>query len=129
MLFPDPRGYRVALVADAIVNDGMARYDVVAALDAATFGMVVPPPSDFALRTIASTMEYVVDDLADYARQGYRVVVIGASSLPQFGIWSDLVDAELHRRGLPPYESFDVDLRDEHDLVDFLSSVVPAAAG
>ena len=127
MLFPDPRGYRVALVADAIVNEGAAAYDVVSALEAATFGMVVPPPSEFALRTIASTMEYIVDDLADYARQGYRVVVIGASSLPQSGYWSELLDTELARRGLPPFDSFDVDAHDATALVTFLDSVPPAA--
>ncbi|MCX6519341.1 MAG: hypothetical protein NTZ21_01600 [Actinobacteria bacterium] len=129
MLFPDPRGYRVALVADAIVNEGAAEYDVVSALEAATFGMIVPPPSEFTLRTIASTMEYIVDDLADYAKQGYRVVVIGASSLPQSGLWSELLDTELARRGLPPFESFDVDSLDADDLARFLAAVTPAAMG
>jgi hypothetical protein len=129
MLHPDPRGYRIALVADSIVNEGAASYDVVAALEAATFGMIVPPPSDFQLGTIASTIEYIVDDLADYARQGYRVVVIGASSLPQFGTWSELVSAELHRRGLPEFDSLDVDRSDAAELVEFLDSILPAAIG
>lgn len=129
MLLPDPRGYRVALVADAIVNERAAPYDVVAALDGATFGMIVPPPWDFELRTIASTIEYIVDDLADYARQGYRVIVVGASSLPQLGLWFELVESELDRRGVPLFEIFDIDRCGEQELIEFLESVIPAASG
>jgi len=127
MLLPDPRGYRVAVVADAIVNEDAAGYDVAALLDAAAFGMIVPPPANFALPRIASTIEYLVDDLEDYRRQVYRVVVIGSSSLPQFGTWLSLVDAELVRRGAPAYERFDVRGTCAADLEVFLAASQPAA--
>ena len=82
MLHPDPRAYRVALLADAVANEGAAPFDALAMLDAADFGVIVLPPSDFEIATIAGIVEYVVDDLVDYRNNGYRVVVIGSSDIP-----------------------------------------------
>ncbi|MEO6126589.1 MAG: hypothetical protein ABIR32_23045 [Ilumatobacteraceae bacterium] len=127
MLHPDPRAYRVALVADAIVNEGAAGYDAVALLDDAAFGVVVLPPSDFTVSTIGSIVEYVIDDLVDYRNKGYAIVVVGSTRLPQFGVWSDHVDAETTHRGIDPFDRFDVDGTTEADLVAFLSAAVPSA--
>lgn len=127
MLHPDPRAYRVALVADAIVNDGAGGYDVVAALDAEQFGVIVLPPSDFEIATIGSIVEYVVDDLVDYRSKGYAVVVIGSSDLPQLGVWSDHVDHEVARRGIARFDAFDVSALDATAFEAFLAAVQPPA--
>ena len=126
MLHPDPRAYRVALVADAIVNEGAAAYDVVAALDDADFGVIVLPPSDFTVATIASIVEYVVDDMVDYRSKGYAVLVIGSTNLAQFGVWIDHVDREVGRRGIAPFDRFDVAGTIVAELIECLVAAVPS---
>lgn len=128
MLHPDPRAYRVALVADAIVNDGAVPYDLVALLDAADFGVIVLPPSDFEISTIGSIVEYVVDDLVDYRAKGYAVVVIGDSALPQFGVWSNHIDHEVARRNIDRFDAFDVRALDEPAFAAFLAAAVPSVS-
>ena len=127
VLHPDPRAYRVALVADAIVNEQHARFDVVAMLEAADFGVVVLPPSDFAISTIAGIVEYVVDDLLDYRSNGYRVVIIGTSAITQYGVWLDVVNAEMTRRALDPFEGFDIVGATSDGFQAFLDASVPSA--
>lgn len=130
MLHPDPRAYRVALLADAIANEGAAAFDVLAMLADAQFGVVVLPPADFTVSTIAGIVEYAIDDLADYRSSGYRVVVVGSAQLPQFGVWSDVVDAEITRRGIEPFEQFDVAGATADAFSAFLAaSTPPALAG
>lgn len=127
MLHPDPRAYRVAFVADAIVNEDAADFDVLAALDFADFGVVVPPPNDFVISTIAGIVEYIVDDLVDYRSSGYRVVVIGSSELANFGVWDDLVSAEVSRRAIEPFERFDVSGATREAFEAFLCASLPPA--
>lgn len=127
MLHPDPRAYRVALLADAVANEGIAGFDALGMLDAADFGVVVLPPADFVIGTIAGIVEYAVDDLADYRRSGYRVVVVGSSAVVQFGVWSGLVDAEMLRRGLAEFERFDVSGASRDDFAAFLGATTPPA--
>lgn len=128
VLHPDPRAYRVALLADAIANDGAAGgFDALAMLEAAEFGVVVLPPADFSIGTIESIVEYATDDLVDYRNTGYRVVVVGSSRLPQCGVWADLVASELHRRQLAPFEAFDVDDSSAESFAAFLAASTPPA--
>ena len=127
MLHPDPRAYRVALLADAVANEGIAAFDAFGMLNAADFGVVVLPPSDFAIGTIAGIVEYAIDDLADYRRSGYRVVVVGSSAVAQFGVWSGLVAAEITRRELAEFERFDVDGASAEDFAAFLDATTPPA--
>ena len=127
MLVPDPRAYRVALIADAVVNDEAAGFDALGMLDAADWGIVVLPPSDFPSTTLPSIVEYVVDDLCDYSREGYRVVIVGSSAIEGFGIWEDLLVAELERRGHPGFERFDVAGATALEFAAFLSARDPSA--
>lgn len=127
MLHPDPRGYRVALVADAIVNEGAASFDVLAALESHRFGVIVLPPSDFSLSSIGGIVEYVIDDLTDYVRNGYRVVEVGSSELVGFGTWHDIVALDLARRGQEGFEQFDVAGMSPADFDSFLAASIPAA--
>lgn len=127
MLHPDPRAYRVALLADSVANEPDPSFDVLGMLDAADFGVVVLPPSDFVIDTISSIVEYVVDDLVDYRSNGYRVVVIGASDVDQFGVWLNHVDHELNRRSADPFDVFDIVGAVAADLQRFLDAALPAA--
>ncbi len=124
MLHPDPRGYRVALITDAVVNGGATEFDAVALLQANHFGMIVLPPDDFEVPTIAGIVEYVVDDLAEYASQGYRVVIVEASDRPGRGVWSPVLDPELGRRDGLELDRIDVVGLDAEAFLEFL---VPAA--
>ena len=127
MLHPDPRAYRVALVADGVVNESVATFDALAALEAHQFGIIVLPPSDFTLPSIDSIVEYVIDDLADYERNGYRVVEIGSSALDGFGTWHDVVAADLERRGRAGFERFDVVGATLTEFEAFLAASPPPA--
>lgn len=127
MLVPDPRAYRVALVADAVVNDDAAGFDALAMLDAANWGIVVLPPVDFPSSTLPGIVEYVVDDLCDYAREGYRVAIIGSSAIDGFGVWDRLLVAEFDRRGHDGFERFDVVGATAGSFADFLDASEPAA--
>jgi hypothetical protein len=127
MLNPDPRAYRVALVADAVVNEGAATFDVLAMLEAAHWGVVVLPPSDFAIGTIASIIEYVVDDLCDYARQGYGVVIVGSSAIDGFGVWEPWLTREFDRRNHEGFARFDVAGGTARSFAEFLGATEPAA--
>lgn len=127
MLHPDPRAYRVALLADAIANESVACFDALAMLEVANFGVVVLPPADFAISTIEGIIEYVIDDLVDYRSSGYRVVVVGSSALAQFGVWIDYVNAELTRRPVDPFEVFDIVGATGESFQRFLDASVPSA--
>ncbi len=127
MLFPDPRAYRVALVADAIANEACASFDAIAMIAAADFGLVVLPPSDFEIPTIERIVEYVVDDLVDYRSNGYRVVLVGSSAIVQFGIWDDHVQAEVARRSIASFERFDIVGSTPESFTAFLEASVPPA--
>ncbi len=127
VLHPDPRAYRVALVADAIVNEQHGTFDALFMLDAADFGVVVLPPSDFSISTIAGIVEYVVDDLVDYRSNGYRVVVIGSSAITQHGVWLDVVNEQMTRRALDPFEGFDIVGATSEGFQAFLDASVPSA--
>lgn len=127
MLHPDPRGYRVALIADAVVNGGAARFDAVAILQANHYGMIVLPPDDFDVPTIASIVEYVVDDLAEYAAQGYRVVIVESSDRPGRGVWRPVLDPELDRRAGLALERIDVVGLDAEAFLEFLVPVATTA--
>ncbi|CAB4872867.1 unannotated protein [freshwater metagenome] len=127
MLHPDPRAYRVALLADAIANESAASFDALGMLDAANFGVVVLPPADFAISTIASIVEYTIDDLVDYRASGYRVVVVGTSAVAQFGVWIDHVHAEIERRAIDPFEVFDIVGATGESFQRFLDASVPSA--
>jgi hypothetical protein len=127
MLHPDPRAYRVALVADAVVNEQVVAFDALAALEAHHFGIIVLPPSDFTLPSIGSIVEYVIDDLTDYERNGYRVVEIGSSALAGFGTWRNVVAAELERRGHVGFERFDVTDATRAEFEAFLAAPWPPA--
>jgi hypothetical protein len=105
----DVRASRVAVIADAIVNrevDGAS--DAVDALVAGGFGFLMMPTHEFIVDSTPIVVEYLIDDAVDYRKHGYEVIIVSAADLPQRGVWCDLLDADLERRGELPFAEFDI---------------------
>jgi hypothetical protein len=73
----DARGWRVALVPDALVNapprEPARRPDVLAILETSGYGLLqLPPPGGHRL-----LLTVIADQVAEYAHHGYAVVALG----------------------------------------------------
>ena len=122
----DKRGWRMALVPDALINPPeRARAtlpDVLAVLDASGYGVLhLPPPGKHSLLLAA-----IADQVAEYAHHGYAVVAIGLSGRSNDGLhWRRLAPLLRHRGvRLPPRHLIrtDVDAAGEAQrLAAFLS--------
>lgn len=73
----DVRSFCVALVADELVNDGAAGFDVLAALDAAGWGVIALPPAWYPPSVAAPLLEQVAEHVQEFTRHGYAVALIG----------------------------------------------------
>jgi hypothetical protein len=100
----DVRGWRIALVPDALVNPqgrvGGALPDVLGVLDANGYGVLqLPPPGEHAL-----LLAVIADQVAEYAHHGYAMVAIGVHGEPGADLhWRRLAPLLRHRGvGLPP---------------------------
>jgi hypothetical protein len=100
----DVRGWRVALLADALVNPSPAGRtvlpDVLAVLEAAGYGLLQLPPAGEHSLLLAVT----ADQVAEYAHHGYAVVAVGLRGLASDGLhWRRLAPLLRHRGvTLPP---------------------------
>ncbi len=94
----DRRGWRIALVPDALVNqaanDRTQLPDVLRALESSGYGLLqIPPPGEEGL-----LLAVIADQVAEYARHGYAVVAIGARSRTGDGLhWRRLAPLLRHR--------------------------------
>jgi len=99
----DARGWRIALLPDALVNPRHARGDalpnVVSALEANGYGLLqLPPAGGHAL-----LLAVIADQIAEYAHHGYAVVAIGLRGEPGEGLhWRRLAPLLRHRGVAPP---------------------------
>src|SRR5262249_59981119 len=100
----DKRGWRIALVPDALLNPrGRTRPalpDLLAALATARYGVLqLPPPGQHRL-----LLAVIADQVAEYAHHGYAVVAIGVHPDRRDGLhWRRLAPLLRHRRvALPP---------------------------
>ena len=97
----DARGWRVALVPDALVNppaDPAADFpDVMRVLEANRYGLLqLPPPGSHSL-----LLAVIADQVAEYAHHGYAVVAIGIHGEPDCLHWRRLAPL-LRHRGVAP---------------------------
>jgi hypothetical protein len=100
----DKRGWRIALVPDALLNPrGRAHPalpDLLGVLETAGYGVLqLPPPGKHRL-----LLAVIADQVAEYAHHGYAVVAIGVHPDSRDGLhWRRLVPLLRHRRvALPP---------------------------
>jgi len=100
----DVRGWRMALLADALINPSAAARaalpDVLAVLEAAGYGLLqLPPAGEHSL-----LLAVIADQVAEYAHHGYAVVAVGLRGLPGDGLqWRRLAPLLRHRGvTLPP---------------------------
>jgi hypothetical protein len=92
----DPRSGRVAVVADALLDDRLDE------LRNGGWGVIQLPPIDVDLETARGWLELAAEQIAEYRRTGYEVVLLDD------GVWTtELAEAvgALRVEGLPAYEA------------------------
>jgi hypothetical protein len=123
----DARGWRLALVPDALINppdrerDRAVLPDVLGVLEANGYGVLQLPP----LGRHGLLLAVIADQVAEYAHHGYAVVAIGVRREPGGLHWRRLAPLLRHRGvALPPRHLIrpDVDAASEgQKLAVFLS--------
>ena len=97
------RGWRIALVADAVLNPaGRASLpDVLTILEASRYGVLQLPPASGAHGLLLAV---TADQIAEYAHHGYGVVAIGLKGKAESGLhWRRLTGLLRQRKSaLPP---------------------------
>jgi hypothetical protein len=100
-MIDDVRGWRMALVPDALMNprrrSRVALPDVLAVLEAGGYGVLhLPPPGKHSL-----LLAVIADQVAEYAHHGYAVAAIGMHGDSPDGLhWRRLAPL-LRHRGVP----------------------------
>ena len=87
----DERGFRIALIADELVNPRDGGVDGLAVLERAGWGAVQLPSADYPDAVAGPLMEQVAEQAEEFARHGYVLVVVGrrdglAEALAGYGI-------------------------------------------
>ncbi len=90
MITTDPRSEKVAIVPEALL------VELLPALRAAGYGLMQLPPEDLAPETAAEALSQMAEQVAEYRRNDYEVVLAGV------GAWCAELDADLERLGLEP---------------------------
>jgi hypothetical protein len=121
----DARGWRIALVADALLNRAAPDPlpDVLALLEATGYGVLHLPPAGRHRLLLAVT----ADQVAEYAHHGYAVVALGLKGTPENGLHWRRLAALLRERGsaLPPRHLLEAGGRADEEgrkLAAFLAS-------
>lgn len=113
----DERSFRVALVADELVNPPGGGLDALAVLERAGWGVMALPAAWYPDDVAAPLLEHVAEQVDEFARHGYDVVLVGARA----GL--DDAFAKLGRQAPPTLEA----PRDERQLERFLHASATAA--
>ncbi len=99
----DKRGWRIALLPDALLNPPArvrtALPDVLAVVESSGYGVLhLPPPGRHRL-----LLAVIADQVAEYAHHGYAVVAIGTRGKQDVLHWRRLAPLLRHRQvTLPP---------------------------
>ena len=98
----DVRGWRIALVPDALLNPPQERRsglpDLLGTLEKAGYGVLqLPPEGEHRL-----LLAVIADQIAEYAHHGYAVVAIGVRGEPGYGLHWRRLASLLRRRGVAP---------------------------
>jgi hypothetical protein len=122
----DVRGWRIALLADALLNPEprASLPDVLKILEASSYGVLQLPPAGGAHRLLLTV---TADQVAEYAHHGYAVVAIGLKGKVESGLhWRRLTSLLQERNtALPPRHVISADTNSEEEagrLASFLVS-------
>ncbi len=102
----DERGFRVALVADDLVNPAEDGFDAIEVLRQEDWGAIQLPPAWYPAHVAGPLLEQVAEHVEEFARHGYQLVLLGdrpglEEALRRSGVaLPDVVAAE-QRRGAP----------------------------
>lgn len=97
----DARGWRIALVPDALLNpfdNASSRPDALRILDAHGYG-ILQLPSTEGSDDPSLLLAVIADQVAEYAHHGYAVVAIGLRGEPGDGLHWRRLSALLRHRG------------------------------
>jgi hypothetical protein len=73
----DERGFRIAVVAAELVNPAAGGLDALAVLEAEGWGVIQLPAAFYGDDIAAPLLEQVAEQVDEFARHGYDVVVVG----------------------------------------------------
>jgi hypothetical protein len=71
----DERGFRIAVVADDLVNS--AGFDVLKVLERAGWGAIVLPPTWYPDEVLAELLVQFAEQVQEFVSHGYQVVCVG----------------------------------------------------
>jgi hypothetical protein len=74
----DDRGFRIALVADELVNPAADGIDALEVLREEDWGVIGLPPAWYAEDVAAPLLEQIAEHVEEFARHGYQLVLVGA---------------------------------------------------
>src|SRR6266700_1774324 len=87
----DRRGFRIAVVANELVNDGTLAFDVLEVLERAGWGAILLPPNWYTDDVAGELLVQFAEDVEEFVRHGYELDCIGscealAEPLEQLGV-------------------------------------------
>jgi hypothetical protein len=74
----DERGFRIALVADELVNPTADGTDALEVLREEDWGVIQLPPAWYPAEVGAPLLEQIAEHVEEFTRHGYQLVLIGA---------------------------------------------------
>jgi hypothetical protein len=124
----DLRGFRVAVCADALVNPEPGALDALAVCERTGYGVMQMPAAWYPEDVAAGWLEQVAEQLDEYLRRGYAVVLVTSAGDAAGAAQRDALGAALAKigHGLPPEHSSD---GDEPALEAFLRAQPAPPAG
>jgi hypothetical protein len=115
---PDERGFRIAIVANDLVNSEASGFDVLGVLEREGWGAILLPPAWYPGEVAADLIVQVAEHLEEFVRHGYHVVCVGSC---------DALADPLKQLGVPMPDS--ITPAGEAELSEFLQSRRVPAAG
>jgi hypothetical protein len=73
----DERGFRIALVADELVNPAAGGFDALEVLRQEDWGAIQLPPAWYPDEVAAPLLEQIAEHVEEFARHGYQIVLLG----------------------------------------------------
>jgi len=113
----DERGWRVALIASALVNPATGALDGLAVLEREGWGAIALPDDVYPPPVSGPLLEQVAEQAEEFARHGYVLAIVGGRE--------GLVEALAHA-GVGPLPTFGP--ADEDELASFLRRTAAAGA-